>query len=204
MPRQKQAKQWTKGPYEVDELSTHEKSHITDDILAHIFKAKFKEVEGNSIKMTIMPREIWTLHRKPEVVNAVRSIHLEQFFRLPPWNTNYMRAHELMSSIQYDGQAMLRDKDGSKVKVMITTDIINEALHFYQGTYDLLAKTKSIDNKKAFIKAKSNKYKYADMIYSELELPLRLISQHFIVQKPPRYTEPLLHIATLRESLPPL
>ncbi|MCO5593948.1 hypothetical protein L7F22_047967 [Adiantum nelumboides] len=40
-------------------------------------------------------------------------------------------SHELMSSIQYDGRALLTDKDGSKVQVMITRDIVNEALHFY-------------------------------------------------------------------------
>ncbi|MCO5605538.1 hypothetical protein L7F22_059721 [Adiantum nelumboides] len=180
MPRQKQAKQWAKAPYEVDELSTHEKSHITDEVLAripaHIFIAKFKDEEGDNIKTTIMPQEIWTLHRRPEVVDLIRAVHLEQFFRLPPWGTDYMRAHELMSSIQYDGKAMLTNKDGVKVQVLITTAIANEALHFYPGTYDLLAKTKSIDNEKAFLKAKGNKYKYADMIYNELELPLRLIS----------------------------
>ncbi|MCO5609354.1 hypothetical protein L7F22_063580 [Adiantum nelumboides] len=65
------------------------------------------------------------------------------------------------------------------------------------GQYDLLAKTKSIDNKKTFIKAKGNKYKYNDMIYNELEFPLRLISQHFRVQNPPRHIEPLLHIAVV-------
>ncbi|MCO5612684.1 hypothetical protein L7F22_066953 [Adiantum nelumboides] len=96
-----------------------------------------------------------------------------------------MRAHELISSIQYDGRALLANKDGTKNQVLITTEVINEALHFYPGTYDLLAKTKSVDNEKAFLKAKGNKYKYADMIYSELELPLRLIYQHFRVQKPP-------------------
>ncbi|MCO5597853.1 hypothetical protein L7F22_051938 [Adiantum nelumboides] len=93
-----------KGLYEVDDLSTHEKSHITYDVLAqipaHIFIAKFKDVESESIQTTIMPREIWTLHRKPKVINAVRAIYLDQFFRLPPWKTDYMRAHELMSSIQ--------------------------------------------------------------------------------------------------------
>ncbi|MCO5550756.1 hypothetical protein L7F22_004247 [Adiantum nelumboides] len=199
MPRQKYARQWAKGPYEVDELSTHEKSHITDDVLAqipaHIFIAKFKDAEGESIKTTIMPRDIWTLHRKPKVVDAIRAIPLEKYFRLPPWGTYYMRAHELMSLIQYDGKALLTDKDGSKNQVLITTDMVNEALHFYPGTYNLLAKTKSIDNEKAFLKAKGNKYKYSDMIYSKLELSLRLISQHFRVQKPPRYIEPLLHIA---------
>ncbi|MCO5609018.1 hypothetical protein L7F22_063238 [Adiantum nelumboides] len=86
-----------------------------------------------------------------EVVNAIRAIYFKQFLRLPPWGKDYMQAHELMSSIQYDGKALLTDKDGSKVVVMITTDIINEALHFYLGTYDLLAKTKSIDNEKADI-----------------------------------------------------
>ncbi|MCO5599697.1 hypothetical protein L7F22_053802 [Adiantum nelumboides] len=86
------------------------------------------------------------------------------------------------------------DKDkGFKV----TTKVINEALHFYPGTYNLLAKTKSVDNEKAFLKAKGNKYKYADMIYSELELPLRLMSHHFRLRKPPRYTKPLLHIAVV-------
>ncbi|MCO5587459.1 hypothetical protein L7F22_041408 [Adiantum nelumboides] len=81
------------------------------------------------------------------------------------------------------------------VRVQITKDIIYEALHFYPRQHDLLTKTKSMDNEKAFIKAKGNKYKYNDMIYKELELPLRPISQHIRVQNPPRYTEAIPHIA---------
>ncbi|MCO5563971.1 hypothetical protein L7F22_017624 [Adiantum nelumboides] len=181
MPRQKTARQWDKAPYEVDELSTNEKSHIPDEVLAqiptHIFIAKFRDEEDDNIKTTIMPREIWTLHRRPEVASAVRAVHLEQFFRLPPWGTNYMRAHELMSSIQYDGKAMLTDSDGAKVEVLITKEI-NEALRFLPGAYDLIPKTKVIDNEKAFLKVKDSKFKYLDLIYNELELPLRLISQH--------------------------
>ncbi|MCO5611644.1 hypothetical protein L7F22_065898 [Adiantum nelumboides] len=164
------ARQWDKAPYEVDELSTNEKSHITEEVLAqisaHIFIAKFRDAEGDSIKTTIMPREIWTLHRRPDVADPIRAVHLEQFFRLPPWGTDYMRAHELMSFIQYKGKAMLTDKDGSKVEVLITKDIVNEALHFQPGTYDSIPKSKSIDNEKAFLKVKGNKFKYSNLIYS--------------------------------------
>ncbi|MCO5601335.1 hypothetical protein L7F22_055454 [Adiantum nelumboides] len=177
---QKTARQWDKAPYEVDELSTNEKSHIPDEVLAqipaHKFIAKFRDAEGDNIKTTIMPREIWTLHRRPEVASAVRAVHLEQFFRLPPWETDYMRAHELMSSIQYDGKAMLTDSDGSKVEVLITKEIFNEALQLQPRTYDLIPETKAIDNEKAFLKVKGSKFKYSDLIYSELELPLQLIS----------------------------
>ncbi|MCO5558987.1 hypothetical protein L7F22_012578 [Adiantum nelumboides] len=124
----------TGPPYEADELSTNEKSHIPDEVLAqipaHIFIAKFRDEEGDNIKTTIMPREIWTLHRRPEVSSAVRAVHLEEFFILPPWGTDYMRAHELMSSIQYNGKAMLTDNDGAKVEVLIMKEIINEALQF--------------------------------------------------------------------------
>ncbi|MCO5571500.1 hypothetical protein L7F22_025240 [Adiantum nelumboides] len=198
---QKTARQWDKAPYEVDELSTNEKSHIPDEvltqILAHIFIAKFRDEEGDNIKTTIMPREIWTLPQRPEVASAVRAVHLEQFFRLPPWGTDYMRAHELKSSIQYDGKAMLIDSDGAKVEVLITKDIINEALQFIPGAFDLIPKTKAINNEKAFLKVKGSKFKYSDLIYSELELPLRLISQHLRVQKPPRYTEPFLHMVVV-------
>ncbi|MCO5584064.1 hypothetical protein L7F22_037986 [Adiantum nelumboides] len=199
MPCQKTARQWNRALYEADELSTNEKSHIPDEvlthILAHIFIAKFRDEEEDNIKTTIMHREIWTLHRRPEVASAVRAVHLEQFFRLPPWGTDYMRAHELMSSIQYDGKAMLTDNDGAKVEVLITKDIINEALQFIPGAYDLIPKTKAIVNEKAFLKVKGSKFKYSDLIYTELELPLRLISQHLRVQKPPRYTEPFVHMA---------
>ncbi|MCO5613456.1 hypothetical protein L7F22_067732 [Adiantum nelumboides] len=192
MPCQKTARQWNRAPYEADELSTNEKSHIPDEVLAqipaHIFIAKFRDEEGDNIKTTIMPREIWTLHRRPEVASAVRAMHLEQFFRLPPWGTDYMRAHELMSSIQYDGKAMLTDSDGAKVEVLITKEIINEALQFIPGAYDLIPKTKVIDNEKAFLKVKGSKFKYSDLIYSKLELPLKLISQHLRVQKSPRTT----------------
>ncbi|MCO5610689.1 hypothetical protein L7F22_064930 [Adiantum nelumboides] len=193
MLRQKTARQWDKAPYDVDELSTNEKSHIPDEVLAqipaHIFIAKFRNEEGDNIKTTVMPREIWTLHQRPEVASAVRAVHLEQFSRLPPWGTDYMRTHE------FHGKAMLTDSDGAKVEVLITKDIINEALQFIPGAYDLIPKTKAIDNEKAFLKVKGSKFKYSDLIYSELELPLRLISQHLRVQKPPRYTEPFLHMA---------
>ncbi|MCO5580504.1 hypothetical protein L7F22_034372 [Adiantum nelumboides] len=182
-------RQWDKAPYEVDELSTNKKSHITDEVLAqipaHIFIAKFRDAEGDNIKTTIMPREIWTLHKRPEVASVVRPVHLKQFFRLLPWGTNYMRAHELMSSIQYDRKAMLTDSDGSKVEVLITKETVNKALQLQPRTYDMIPKTKAIDNEKEFLNVKGNKFKYSDLIYSELELPLRLISQHFRVQKPP-------------------
>ncbi|MCO5590361.1 hypothetical protein L7F22_044331 [Adiantum nelumboides] len=165
------ARQWDKFPYEVDELSTNEKSHISDEVLAqipaHIFIAKFRDDEGDNIKTTIMPREIWTLHRRLEVASAVRAVHLEQFFKLPPWGTYYMRAHELMSSIQYDGKVMLTDGDGSKMEVLITKEIINEALQFQPETYDLIPKTKAIDNEKAFLKVKGSKFKYSDLIYNK-------------------------------------
>ncbi|MCO5595570.1 hypothetical protein L7F22_049615 [Adiantum nelumboides] len=166
MPRPKTARQWEKFPYEVDKLSTNEKSHIPDEVLAqipaHIFIAKFRDEEGDNVETTIMPREIWTLHRRPEVASAVRAVHLEQFFRLPPWGTYYMRAHELMSSIQYDGKAMLTDSDGAKVEVLITKEIINKALQFLPGAYDLIPKTKTIDNEKVFLKVKGIKFKYTE------------------------------------------
>ncbi|MCO5601383.1 hypothetical protein L7F22_055503 [Adiantum nelumboides] len=146
------------APYEADELSTNEKSHIPYKVLsqipAHIFIAKFRDEEGDNIKTTIMPREIWTLHRRPKVASAVRAVHLEQFFRLPPWGTDYMRAHELMSSIQYDGKAMLTDSDGAKVEVLITEDIINEALQFIPGAYDLIPKTRLLTTRRLFSKSK--------------------------------------------------
>ncbi|MCO5602485.1 hypothetical protein L7F22_056617 [Adiantum nelumboides] len=151
----------------------------------------FRDAEGNK------PREIWTLHKRPEVASAVRAIHLEQFFRLPPWGMGYIRAHELMCSIQYDGKAMLTDSDGSKVEVLVTKGIVNEALQLQPRTYDLIPKTKAIDNEKVFLKVKGNKFKYSNLIYNELELPLRLISQHFRVQKPPRYIKPFLHMAVV-------
>ncbi|MCO5601049.1 hypothetical protein L7F22_055166 [Adiantum nelumboides] len=149
MPRQKTARHWDKAPYEVDELSTNEKSHIPDEVLAqipaHIFIAKFKD---------------------------------EEVF-------------------QYDGKAMLTDSDGAKVEVLITKEIINEALQFIPCAYDLIPKTKAINNEKAFLKVKGSKFKYSNLIYNELELPLRLISQHLRVQKPPRYIEPFLHKAVV-------
>ncbi|MCO5574727.1 hypothetical protein L7F22_028517 [Adiantum nelumboides] len=47
MLRQKTARQWARAPYEADELSTNEKSHIPDEVLAqipaHIFIAKFRD-----------------------------------------------------------------------------------------------------------------------------------------------------------------
>ncbi|MCO5607185.1 hypothetical protein L7F22_061378 [Adiantum nelumboides] len=54
-----------------------------------------------------------------------------------------------------------------------------------------------MDNEKAFLKTKGQKFKYSDLIYSEMELPLRLVFQHLRVQKPPRYTEPIQHIVVV-------
>ncbi|MCO5603740.1 hypothetical protein L7F22_057892 [Adiantum nelumboides] len=58
MHHQKQDKQWTPALYEVDELLTNKKAHISKDILAqiraHIFIAKFKDAKGDNINTTIM------------------------------------------------------------------------------------------------------------------------------------------------------
>ncbi|MCO5601466.1 hypothetical protein L7F22_055589 [Adiantum nelumboides] len=95
-------------------------------------------------------------------------------------------------SIDLEGKGCLEADDKDQEDVV---DLDEWACR--KGAYDLIPKTKSIDNEKAFLKVKGSKFKYSDLIYTEHELPLRLISQHLRVQKPPRYTEPFLHMAVV-------
>ncbi|MCO5584845.1 hypothetical protein L7F22_038777 [Adiantum nelumboides] len=103
-----------------------------------------------------------------------------------------MKTHEVMSFIHYNGEATLTDKDGPRVQ-----EIINEALQMLSGQHDLLQKTRAIDEEKGFLKQQGHKFTYKDLIYSEMELPLRLISPHFKVWTSPRYIVLIFHIAMI-------
>ncbi|MCO5553126.1 hypothetical protein L7F22_006647 [Adiantum nelumboides] len=147
-------------------------SGIQEDLELSKFLNQFQDVFIDNI-----PRELPS--KRGDDDHAIELISGRSPPNKPPYRVSQAQQEEVMRQVNE-----LVEK--GMVEVLITKEIINEPLQFIPGAYDLIPKTKAIDNEKAFLKVKGSKFRYSDLIYSELELPLMLISQHLRVQKPPR------------------
>ena len=107
------------------------------------------------------------------------------------------RAYELMTTIDKDGVATLTMPEGETMQVQISADLISEALHLpkpdsaYKMPYHLPVQ----ETKQLFLQIPNKKETFNELICEELDLPLRLYSQHFVMGKPQKYTQPCKRVA---------
>ena len=120
---------------------------------------------------------------------------LDGYFGLEPWGVDLQRAYELMTTIDKDGVATLSMPEGETMQV--SADLISEALHLpnpsdaYKMPYHLPEQEK----KQLFLQIPNKKETFNELICKELDLPLRLYSQHFVMGKPQKYTQPCKRVA---------
>lgn len=104
-----------------------------------------------------------------------------------------------MTTINEDGVATLTNKEGDTIKVQISEALISEALKFPTAKkaiklpYHLSEKEKS----ETFLVSKGKKETFNELFHKELDLSLCLYSQHFVMGKPPKYTQPCRRVARL-------
>ena len=102
-----------------------------------------------------------------------------------------------MTTINKDGVATLSTPKGETVQVQILEDLISEALHLPKSSiaYKMPYHLPDQDRKQLFLQKPGKKETFNELICKELELPLRLYSQHFVIGKPQKYTQPCKRVA---------
>lgn len=95
---------------------------------ACIFKGNFYDKDQKKVGMVIPLDTFFKLHNNTECQRVFDKVGLDGYFKLPPWGIDVQRSYELMTAIDEDGHAEITDKDGVKVQVHITEEIMSEAL----------------------------------------------------------------------------
>ena len=111
-----------------------------------------------------------------------------------------MRNFELMTSITEDGIAQMTNKDDEVVQVQITNKLINEALHFKVDCLGLVAQAiqLTVSKRKATFQGMTEQVNtFKDLVCKEVEIPLRVHTQHFTTGKQHRHTHPSIRMAYL-------
>ena len=115
---------------------------------------------------------------------------LDGYFGLEPWGVDIQRAYELMTTINSNGVATLSTPKGETVQVQISEDLITEALHLPKSSiaFKIHHHLREQEKRDTFLNVQGKKEKFNELIRKELDLPLRLYSQHFVMRKPQKYT----------------
>lgn len=94
-----------------------------------IFKGEFYDLENRKVGLVILPESFFDLHHVEVNMRIFKQVGLEGYFGLEPWGVDIQRAYELMTTINSDGMATLTNKEGEKVQVHISKELISKALH---------------------------------------------------------------------------
>lgn len=175
------------------------KCYIDQEVLtanqAYAVKAHFEDAQGQEKTVIYASPTMHQLQNSRECMHIYRLTGFEDFFAKKPCQVDAQRAHELLSTLQEDGTCTLTDKDGEKVQVNITSDLIVRAFKLNEGGYDTSSLKLTLKDRAATFT--SDKY---DSVYTELRIPevklaLQIHQQYFHVLKPNRYTQPDIHMA---------
>ena len=100
-----------------------------------------------------------------------------------------------MTSLDKDVLAKITNKDGEMVSVPINKHIIKDALDFKEGYEDLSKHLSNTNKRKVFLQQLLRKAStFEDMAIEEAKFPLQLLTQHFNLRKPHKFTRSNLHI----------
>ena len=148
--------------------------------------------------MVLLPDTFFDLHQaEPNMEIFKKKVGLDGYFGLEPWGIDIQRAYELMTTINKEGVATLSMPEGETMQVQISAELVSEALHLpmpstaYKMPYHLPDQEK----KQLFLQIPNKKETFNELICKELDLPLRLYSQHFVMGKPQKYTQPCKRVA---------
>ena len=104
-----------------------------------------------------------------------------------------------MTTINSEGVATLSMPEGETVQVQISEDLISEALHLPKANlaYKMPYHLPKQDRKQIFLQKPGKKETFNELLCKDLDLPLRLYSQHFVMGKPQKYTQPCKRVVGL-------
>lgn len=181
-------------PYKTTNVKIMDVSYVDQVALeaadSCIFKGKFKDKDQKTVGTVILPDIFFDFNKAPGVIEVFEKVGLDGYFKLDLWGVDTQRAYELMTTIDEDGVATLTSKSGEATQVQIFEDLIIEALHLPHSERAVRVphQLTEIDKKAIFLIITNKKETFNGLLVKEIDFPLRLYSQHFIMGKPQKYT----------------
>lgn len=167
----------TEEPFKARKIQVMETSYVDQTPLdlanTCIFKGEFYDLEKRKVRMVLLPDSFFNLHQAEPNMQVFRQV------------------------INKDGVATLSMLEGETVQVHISEDLISEALHLPKSSaaYKMPYHLREQDRKQLFLQKPGKKETFNELICKELDLPLKLYSQHFVIGKPQKYTQPCKRVA---------
>ena len=162
-----------------------------------VFKGSFYNKHGKKAGVVMISDTFFALHQRRDCKEIFNLVGLKDFYRLPPWGIDIRQSFELMTSITKEGVAQMTNKDDEVVQVQITDRLINEALHFKADCPSLVAQLMDSERKATFLGMTGQVNTFKDLVCKEVEIPLRVHTQHFTTGKQHRHTQPSVRMAYL-------
>ncbi|KAI5078943.1 hypothetical protein GOP47_0006614, partial [Adiantum capillus-veneris] len=111
--------------------------------------------------------------------NNIQQGCISPLFTIPPWGMDVKSAYQMLSSLTEEGTASIDDRDRMLVEVNITEAMVSEALKSPRGNVSLMSRNTLEESNATFILARTQDYTFKDLLHKEVELPLRIFTQHF-------------------------
>ncbi|MCO5585927.1 hypothetical protein L7F22_039861 [Adiantum nelumboides] len=136
-----------------------------------------------------MPKEIYEVATDPELRETNSRLGLWRYYEQEPCGVDFQRAYELMASIKEDGHAMITNTQGENIEVVITKEIVAEALKLPMEGINMRARDRKVEG---VLKKDTAATTFNDITMRQVQDPTRLYQQHFhfAAKKPARYTTP--------------
>lgn len=167
-----------------------------------VFVGTFKTPEEAVWTVSIMPKNLQLLALHNDAMKIYEKVGLAQYFSLLPWGIDIKRAYQVISTLTDEGVAQVEDQEGTLVQVNITEALIAEALKLPRGSLSLLTRNIAEETNATFMLLGAQDYTFKDLLHKEVELALRLFTQHFTHRKAVRYTRPHRRVAACFSEVP--
>ena len=163
---------------------------------ACVFQGEFYDKENKRCTYTAMPDTLKKCTRTKIIWKIFKKVGLDGYFSLPPCGVDLQRSYELMSSLNDEGVATMTNLEGEEVQVKIDEALISEALNFKtKGAVQLPHQLSDAERNQTFLYPEASQQTFKNLSRKEVGVPLMLYSQHFHLQKPPKYTLPNKRLA---------
>ena len=121
-------KQFAGEPYELLSVKLADHCYIDNEELrafrVGLFTGKFKDLQQRIWTITLMPQELHQMHIYQHAMELYRKLGLQAFFQLPICGVDIKRVHQLLTTMDEEGNGRVEDQDENELSIRITEEMI--------------------------------------------------------------------------------
>ena len=164
-------------PYEIAKVVPAQECYVDRETLVGnslaMFTGSFKTPQEDIWTVTLFPEEFSRMQSHPDIMEVYAKLGLSAFFSLPAWGTDIKRCHQLLDTLQDDGEAIIDGPGGEALTVKITEEDVSTALFVPRGNISLTGKSTPEEINETFLQLKGGDFTFRDLVRREMEVPLR-------------------------------